>query len=112
MNRKRWALTQQELTELFGFQHRSHLSRLERGKHKPSALTLLAAEMVFGEGAHQLFPEAFAEMQDRIARNLRSFDERLKRAPSSAGNRRKQQLVTEALARVSGTPSQHTEHGR
>jgi transcriptional regulator with XRE-family HTH domain len=54
--RRAAGLTQGELTRLMGFQSRSHLSRVERGKQAPQLEQVLRYGFLFGVSTEQIVP--------------------------------------------------------
>lgn len=95
--RKRWALHQHELAHLVGVS-RSVISRYENGALAPSARGILALEVIFGRSGRQLFPMAYAEIQDEVMRRAAKLDRALARN-SDDQSARKRQLFSEMAKR-------------
>ena len=54
--RRSWALTQQELALLLGFDNRSAVSKYETLARTPTPEALVGIGFIFSEQAHELFP--------------------------------------------------------
>lgn len=67
--RRKWGLTQQDLTFALGLKSRASISRIEHGLCPPTASELLALQRFFGMTAAQLFPQLAATADDMITRN-------------------------------------------
>jgi transcriptional regulator with XRE-family HTH domain len=63
--RLKWALSQEELAELVGISG-SVISDHERDVHPLSARLLIAAELIFGITAIELFPGLYGEVENNV----------------------------------------------
>lgn len=74
--RKQWGLSQPELAELLGI-GASALSRYERQSRKPTAELIVAAEVVFGLCAKDIFPRFYHTIEQAVMRRARAMYARL-----------------------------------
>jgi transcriptional regulator with XRE-family HTH domain len=97
--RRTAGLTQDELAQLLGLSSRAHVSALERGLRSPTAQQVLAAQLIFGKTALQLFPHLTVEVQDRVAKVAKML---LKDVETHASPRaqRKTLLLRQLLSRA------------
>jgi transcriptional regulator with XRE-family HTH domain len=96
-SRKRWAMPQRELAHLVGVS-RTVISRYENGALSPSARGILALEAIFGRSGRQLFPHAYADVQDEVMRRAAKLDRTLSGRADKASER-KRQLLSEMAKR-------------
>ena len=99
LHRKRWALSQRELSALAGHTSRSVVSRLELGRAAPSLRFALTCQTIFGVGLDELFPDFCEEHQDRVMRNAAAFDRSLAGRTDSRA-RRQQALLADMVRRA------------
>lgn len=97
--RRRWALTQGELAHLLGFEHRSSVSRIERGQVIPEFETALALQVIFGVAPSDLFPKIFDEIEERVMRQGAVLYEATLQS-SKVRERRKRELLELAMQRA------------
>ena len=92
-------LTQPELADLLGIGP-SLLSKVESLDRRPTARVVLAAEIVFGVPARDIFPGAYHVIENGVVERARNLRGQLKGKfdPASAAKR---QLVKELTQRVS-----------
>lgn len=87
-HRKQWALSQTELGLLLGCST-GNVSRMENGKTVPKYRVVLAAELIFGENAKQLFPKEYKHMLANVADRVRALERTARRAdPATAKKQR------------------------
>ncbi|MDR3526092.1 MAG: helix-turn-helix transcriptional regulator [Rhizomicrobium sp.] len=98
--RKRWALTQRELGALLGISA-SHISKLEKLAERPSVVTLIGAEFVFGVHSRRLFPALYASVETMIARRAALLAETM-RGLGGETLAIKRQLLDEIASRIAG----------
>ena len=82
--RLRWGLTQSELARLLGMKSATHVSRLERGKRKPMAATILASAFIFGSKASEIFPRLVGAIEDDVGQRAYELYQELQGNPSKA----------------------------
>ena len=100
-HRRRWGLTQKELSYLLGSKSGTRVSRLERQERQPSLAAAFACQVIFGIRPHELFPRLFAEAEEEVMRRAYDLHERLQGDPSKT-TRMKLELLEDALARAKG----------
>jgi transcriptional regulator with XRE-family HTH domain len=94
-----WGLTQGDLATLIGYRGSDHLSRIERGLRPPSRDVVLVCRLLFGRSAQRLFPEFYAEIEERVMRGLNGLVEKLE-GDESLKAARKREFAQRALARA------------
>jgi transcriptional regulator with XRE-family HTH domain len=77
-NRKRWALTQDELAFLVG-RTQAQLSRYEAGDGMPDFDAVLSLQVIFGQSPRALFPDLYRAVEERVMRRAAEFDRTLSR---------------------------------
>lgn len=97
--RRKWALTQKELTFLLGRKSPTHTSRLEQGKRIPSADALLACEILFGIHPRILFPKLYADVEEQVLARASTLYEQLEQEGSLPAQRKKE-FLSAALKRA------------
>lgn len=97
--RRRWALTQEEVAALLGFEDRSCVSRIERGERVPSLERALALEVLFGVAPNAMFPLMYAEVEEETIRQAYILHEATPQS-SSLWQERKRKLLELALKRA------------
>jgi hypothetical protein len=65
-NRKRWALTREQLGFLLGIAAPSAVSRYEHLVRTPPAHVIIASEFIFGEHARQIFPGLYGSIERNV----------------------------------------------
>ncbi len=96
-NRKRLALSQEEVGFLLGFQGESKgikVCRNEKFVREPSLHTALAYEAIYGRPVRELFAGAYQKIEEGVAARARILSFRKDRKPNQ-----KKQKVLAALAR-------------
>jgi transcriptional regulator with XRE-family HTH domain len=76
--RKRYGLSQPELAELLGISV-SALSRYEGQSRKPTAELIVAAEVIFGLCAKDIFPLFYHEVQQVVVKRAKALYARLEK---------------------------------
>jgi DNA-binding XRE family transcriptional regulator len=97
--RRRWALTQEELAGLLGFESRTSVSRIEQGKYVPNLETALALEVIFGTAPRIMFPVIFGETEEQVMQHAKMLYEASEQS-SKPRERRKRDLLEAALKRA------------
>lgn len=103
--RRRWALTQEEVADLLGFESRTCISRIEQGKRIPSLESALALEVLFGEPPKQLFPQVYAESEEALMQRASLLQEGLLHT-TKPRQMRKRECLEQALKRAVESPAQ------
>lgn len=83
-HRKRWGLKQRELAELLALS-RSAITKMERNDDPRSLHLLIAAELMFGVRAKDLYPGFYEQIEREVVKRARILDNRL----SQEGQRRR-----------------------
>lgn len=92
-------MTQEEVAVLLGYEGRSSVSRVERGKQIPTLGNVLALEVLFGVAPKELFPALFQEAEETLLRRaLPLYEATLKSSTSAAA--RKRRALDEAMERA------------
>lgn len=99
--RLRWGLTQNELAPLLCIRHVSQLSRIEHGTRRPSAVCLVAATLVFGKSAKELFPDFVSDVEDRIGPRALKLYQKVEKKHSMAAAKKRELLQGIALVNSS-----------
>jgi transcriptional regulator with XRE-family HTH domain len=97
--RRSAGLTQQELAQLLGLSSRTHVSALEHGIRIPTAQQVLAAQLIFGKTALQLFPYLSVDVVDRVAEVANTLLKDMEQNPSPRAQR-KTTLLRQILSRA------------
>jgi DNA-binding XRE family transcriptional regulator len=97
--RRRWALTQQELAQLIGYDERCSVCRIESGMRSPTIESALALEILFGTPTRSLFPQLYSTVEEAVMRRAAAQYEAVIRldTPSS---RRKRELLELVMKRA------------
>lgn len=103
--RLRWGLTQPELARLLGIKSATHVSRLERGKRKPTAATILACVVIFGAEEVDVFPAIASEIKEDVLRRGYELYLDLQGKPSKA-IKLKLDLLEDMLRRAAPGPNE------
>ena len=106
VRRRQWALTQEELAFLLGYCTKTAVSKLEGRISRIPLRVVLACHIIFGLEPGELFPALMEQIEESVARRMSELREQLKQAKPSQKTALKMQLLSEALARVSGTVPQ------
>lgn len=103
-HRRRWALSQEQLSVLLGFRSAAQLSKFERNERLPNLKTALAFEIIFGVPLGDICEGLRAEVEEEVMRRAYALYERLEHQedPTSLRNR---ELLMEMLARATNKPN-------
>lgn len=104
MHRRRWALSQRELSHLLLGISTSALARYESGACVPPFKVVVALGVVFGPSAIELYPRLFAEVEDSVMQQAASFSIILE---NSTGTRA--DIKRELLAAIGGRTTNSSE---
>ncbi|WP_339632755.1 helix-turn-helix transcriptional regulator [uncultured Sneathiella sp.] len=72
--RKRAGLTQKELAHLLGISDDTVISKLEHRRRKPSLKIVIGCQLLFGEKAENIFPDALSEIKADVRKRIRRHD--------------------------------------
>ena len=97
--RKQWGLSQPDLASLLGVTG-SAMSRFENRSRRPPAKLIIAADVIFGRGAKDVFPGFYHDVERGIVKRARTQYDRLQ-SHTDATSRKKLRLLTEIIARAS-----------
>lgn len=101
--RKRWALSQNELARLLN-RSPARLSRYESGEDPPDLETVLGLQVVFGTAPRRLFPSLYSSAEEAVMRRAAEFDQRLAGKIGYTADR--QRRLLQAMAFRAGQPPQ------
>lgn len=105
-HRKRWALSQKQLSDLLGIPDGNPLSRYESDKRLPNLKTALACEAIFGIPASVLFAGLYDEVEEDVMRRAKELFEDVEHRRGAVGERNRA-LLMDMLARATNDqPSQ------
>jgi transcriptional regulator with XRE-family HTH domain len=91
--RRTWALTQKELSFLFGRKSSTQVSRLEQGERIPALDIVLACEILFTKTPRELFPKLYAELEEEVVRRAAELFEKLAPETDHTSMRKKEFLM-------------------
>jgi len=103
--RRRWALTQDELGALLGYETGSIISALERGTREPSLKAAHGLEIIFGTAPAELFPRLHASAERDVLARARDLYERMQGTSSNA-LRTKLEFLEDVFARAEARTAQ------
>lgn len=73
--RRKWGFTQRDMASLLLIRSATQLCRIERGERPPSAASVIASCIVFGQSIEQLFPGFKRRIHERVgARASRLYE--------------------------------------
>lgn len=101
VRRREWSLTQSELASLLPKGGKSRVSAVERGLIPPNAGEILAYRLIFGASPKNVFPEFFAEVEEKVMRGAYKMYHRLEadHSPKAAKHRK---LLEKMMKRAVG----------
>ncbi len=105
--RKRWALTQQQVAFLLGSKTSGQISRYECQDQMPSLKTALACEAIFGVPVRTLFRGTYETIEDRVIKQGYLLHQDLALRTDLDGLKNAE-LLKEMLARATKNPNQQT----
>jgi len=97
-NRKRLALSQDEVAFLLGAQSGAKVCRYERFVREPSLETALAYEAIFKTAVSELFGGLYQRVEGEVAARAKTLAARNDRGRPGAQTARKRQAVAELAA--------------
>jgi len=100
--RRSWGFSQREMAELLGFASRGQVSRIERGKRTPSIETALACTALFGVSPQELFPQLFAQIEERFHERVIRFGRGLLHSSTLVAVRKRELLERVLIDSYSG----------
>ena len=100
--RKRWALSQTQLSLLLGYQ--GCVGKYEANTRLPSLRTALACEVIFGVPVGQIYAGIYSDVEEEVMRRAYALYETVENRTDPAG-KRKCQLLREMLARATAPGS-------
>lgn len=103
--RRRWALTQQELGALLGYETGSIISAMERGSREPSLKAAHGLEIIFGTAPVELFPHLHTLAERDVLARARDLYENLQGSSSNA-IRTKLDFLEDLFARADARQAQ------
>ena len=93
-NRKRIALSQEELAFLLGAQSGAKISRYERFTREPSLATALAFEAIFQRPASELFGGLYQKVQQEVAARAKALTHKVDRGKPNRRTDLRHQILT------------------
>lgn len=99
-NRKRLALSQDEVAFLLGTQNGAKVCRNERFVHEPSLETALAYEAIFKRTVSELFHGLYQKVEAEVAARARTLAEGTERRKSNRRTARKREVLEDLAALI------------
>ena len=96
-NRKRLALSQDEVAFLLGAQNGTKVCRYERFVRNPSLESALAYEAIFKRSVSELFPGLYQKAEREVAVRAKSLAERSDRRKTSRQAARKREALADLI---------------
>jgi transcriptional regulator with XRE-family HTH domain len=93
-NRKRLALSQDEMAFLLGTQRGAKVCRYERFTREPSLETALAFEVIFQRSASELFGGLYQKVEQEVAARAKALAERTDHQKANRRTAHKRQILT------------------
>jgi transcriptional regulator with XRE-family HTH domain len=100
-NRKRLALSQNEVAFLLGTQNGAKVCRYERFVREPSLGTALAYEAIFKRTVSELFPGLYQKVEREVAARAKALAARTDRRKSNRRAVRKHEALADLAALIS-----------
>lgn len=97
-NRKRLALSQQDVAFLLGTQSGAKVSRYENFERVPSLETALACEAIFQKPARELFSGLYQTVEAQVAARAKALSYKKKLGKSNQQTLHKRQTLAEIAA--------------
>src|ERR1035438_3366604 len=94
-NRKRLALSQEEVAFLLGSQSGAKVSRYEQFAREPSLETALACEMIFQRSASELFGGLYQKVETEVAERATTLARRMEQGKPNHQSARKRQIFSD-----------------
>ena len=102
--RKRWALTQQQVAFLLGSKKGDKISRYERHDRVPHLKTALACEAIFGVPVRALFRGMYEKVEEQVVERAYLLHQDLEHRTDLDGVKNRK-LLKEMLARATKKPN-------
>lgn len=99
-NRKRLALSQEEVAFLLGTQNAAHACRYERFTRSPSLETALAFEAIFQRSASELFDGLYKKVERQVAARAKALINKMDCGKPTRHTAYKRQLLANISNRV------------
>lgn len=103
-NRKRLALSQDEVAFLLGTQSGAKVSRYENFVRVPSLETALACEVIFRRSASELFGGLYQKVEREVAERAKILADRIEREKPNRQTAHKRQILSSIAAPQSNNP--------
>ena len=100
-NRKRLALSQDEVAFLLGNQNGAQVCRYEQFDRVPSLETALAYEVIFKRSVSELFPGLYQKVEQEVAARAKALAARTDRGKSNGQAVRKREALADLAALTS-----------
>ena len=100
-NRKRLALSQDEVAFLLGTENGAKVCRYEQFVRMPSLETALACEAIFKRSVSELFPGLYQKVEQKVAARAKTLVERTRRDKSNQRAARKHETLADLAALTS-----------
>jgi transcriptional regulator with XRE-family HTH domain len=97
-NRKRLALSQDEVAFLLGTQNGAKVCRYERFVREPSLETALAYEVIFKRSVSELFPGLYQKVEQEVAARAKALAAKTDRRKSNGQVARKLEALADLAA--------------
>ena len=97
-NRKRLALSQEEVAFLLGSESATTVCRYERFLRNPSLETALAYEAMFKRSVSELFPGLYQKAEQEVAARAKALNERTDRRRSNQRIAREREALADLAA--------------
>ena len=97
-NRKRLALSQDEVAFLLGTQSGAKVSRYEQFARVPSLETALACEVIFQRSASELFGGLYQKVEQQVAERAEALSRQTERRKLTRPVVQKRQVLTQLAA--------------
>ena len=94
-NRKRLALSQEEVAFLLGSQSGAKVSRYEQFAREPSLETALACEMIFQRSASELFGGLYQKVEAEVAARATTLACQMEQGKPNHQSARKRQIFSD-----------------
>jgi transcriptional regulator with XRE-family HTH domain len=97
-NRKRLALSQDEVAFLLGTQSGAKVCRYEQFVRRPSLETALACEAIFKRSVSELFPGLYQKVEQEVAARAKTLVEKTDRRKPNQQTARKREALADLAA--------------
>ena len=99
-NRKRLALSQDEVAFLLGTKSGAKVSRYERFNRVPSLETALAFEVVFQRAPSELFGGLYQKIEQEVVARAKALAEKADHGKANSQNARKRQILANIADKI------------